>query len=330
MRKREYISPTSINLFHENRDEFYIRYLSDNRPPREPQTRPMSVGSAFDAFVKSFLHEALFGKNHKDSEIYSLDNIFVTQVEEHNRDWAFRVGKYTFDCYKECGALADLLLDLRQAVGEPRFEIELKGEIGLTSNVQGAYTLLGKPDVFFMNKDGFHTILDFKVNGFCSKGNTSPKRGYLKIRDCNTRQTKDHHKDAVPMRIMGMMINVAHNLEDIDEQWAGQTASYGWLAGAEVGEPFLVGIDQIVANQNGPHISDMPPLRIAHHRTRVSRDFQFKFHEKAKECWDACNNPEKYWDQNKMIVLDARATELKNISESDNPDDALFLQMSRQ
>ena len=49
-------------MFEKDHDEFYLKYLSENRPGRLPQTLPMSVGSAFDARVKSSLHEAIFGK----------------------------------------------------------------------------------------------------------------------------------------------------------------------------------------------------------------------------------------------------------------------------
>ena len=56
MRKPEYLSPTSISLHEKDVDEFYSRYLADNKMPRMAQTQPMAIGSAFDAFCKSYLH----------------------------------------------------------------------------------------------------------------------------------------------------------------------------------------------------------------------------------------------------------------------------------
>ena len=67
----------------------------------------MSIGSAFDAFLKSHLHKVLFGGTDPRFE---LEAIFEEQVESHNRDWAKVHGEYVFNFYRECGALADLHL----------------------------------------------------------------------------------------------------------------------------------------------------------------------------------------------------------------------------
>lgn len=61
MRKPDYISPTALKLYRDNRDEYYLRYLADTKSPRDGQTQPMSIGSAFDAYVKSDIHTKLFG-----------------------------------------------------------------------------------------------------------------------------------------------------------------------------------------------------------------------------------------------------------------------------
>ena len=55
MREIKYLSPSSISTFFDDRTEFYLKYCAENRPPRMKQTQPMSVGSAFDAFVKNHL-----------------------------------------------------------------------------------------------------------------------------------------------------------------------------------------------------------------------------------------------------------------------------------
>ena len=39
-----------------------MRYLADKAAPRLPQEPPMAVGSAFDAYVKSQLSWALYGR----------------------------------------------------------------------------------------------------------------------------------------------------------------------------------------------------------------------------------------------------------------------------
>src|SRR5689334_20567317 len=129
MRKPEYLSPSSLSCWLKDPTEYYRRYLSDIKPDKFPQDRAMASGSAFDAYVKSHLHDVIYGKNHKDSNKYQLKEIFEAQVEPQNRDWAWPVGAYLFACYKESGALADLLMDLSQASDDPRFEIEVKGVI---------------------------------------------------------------------------------------------------------------------------------------------------------------------------------------------------------
>ena len=59
-----YLSPTSLSTWKKCVDagdmtEFFIRYLADKRPPRPPQTIPMAVGSAFDAYVKCYIMDRL-------------------------------------------------------------------------------------------------------------------------------------------------------------------------------------------------------------------------------------------------------------------------------
>ncbi|MFA5758676.1 MAG: PD-(D/E)XK nuclease family protein [Clostridia bacterium] len=269
MRIPEYLSPTSIKLFYDDIEEFYMRYLSDVRRARDPQTQPMSIGSAFDAYVKSYLHEKIFGKGATAGGPYELETIFENQVEAHNRDWAWEHGKRVFEEYKKIGCLADLMLELGKAIGPPRFEFDVKGEI------EGV-PLLGKPDVFFINEQGARVIYDWKVNGYCGKALKSPMKGYLKLREGITCKT---HKDCYIIRFQGIDINVGMTLEEGDQGWASQLAIYGWLLGEPVGsEQLITGIDQIC----GP----ASRLRFASHRLKVSPDYQFALLENITNAWD--------------------------------------------
>jgi hypothetical protein len=157
MRKPKYLSPSSVKAWDSNRDEFYLKYLAENRPERFPQTMPMAAGSAFDANIKAFLHDRLFGPTHAQAADYKLDTIFEKQVEAHNRDWAKVVGKHIFDRYCACGAMADLMLELQKAAGPPRFEFDITGFV--TGKV-ASVPVLGKPDVFFTNAEGARVVLD--------------------------------------------------------------------------------------------------------------------------------------------------------------------------
>jgi len=278
MRKVEYLSPTSIAKFEESVDDFYLWYLVEKRPPKVPQTQPMSVGSAFDAFVKSYLHQNLFGKG-KDPR-FDLIALFEAQVEQRNRDFAYGAGKHCFEVYQKCGALSDLMIHLSSAVGEPRFELEVRGVIngyreGVTMTREGV-VLLGKPDVFFINAHGAHVVIDWKVSGYCSDYGASPLPGYVSIR--NDPKQNDQHRDACPMMMNGIMVNIATYLEYYRSDWATQLAIYGWLCGEEIGHEFIVGIDQLACRHGS--------IRVAQHRTRVSAAYQWKVFARAQQIWE--------------------------------------------
>lgn len=328
----KYLSPSSIDLFYANQKEFYLHYLSPERPPNPPQTSAMAAGSAFDAYVKSYLHSALFGK---DNDIrFNLDALLQAQVESQHVDQGRIVGQYLFDQYKKSGALVDLLTDLQGAIGRPRFELSVMGVIngyreGVTRNI-GGVTLLGKPDCIYINKEGYHIILDWKVNGFYSTYKTSPAKGYIRLRD-PSKGFKDmnHHPDCFPMNHRGMMINIAYGLDAVNKQWANQLAIYGWLSGVNVGEDFAVCIDQLVCDNTNPNLeADLKPsIRIAEHRLRISEAYQFKIFAECEYVWDIVNsdwffrNMSKEDSMNQCKLLDQVARNLKEGRESNDPKD---------
>ncbi len=294
MRQPKHFSPTSLSLFYSNPTEYYLMYLADNRPDKFPQTKPMSIGSSFDAYVKSYLHEKLFGKGHDPK--FDLTTLFEAQVEPQNRDWALPAGEYAFDIYKRSGALSDLMLDLQKAVGEPRFELEVKGVIdgyreGITLDV-GGVPLLGKPDVFYINKMGAHVVLDWKVNGFCSNSAISPMQGYVRLRENSL--NRGQHKNCQLMSLNGVMINVGQFLEELNEDWGRQLAIYGWLCGEDVGSDFIVAIDQLVCKPM-PGMP-RPHIRVAEHRLRIRPEFQWKVFAQAQQAWAIINSDHFFRD----------------------------------
>lgn len=268
MRFPQFISPSALAKYQESDEKYYLYYLADNPPPREDQTQAMSVGSAFDAFVKSYLFEKVMGK--KDEQ-FELATIFETQVEEHNRTWAWEAGKDCFNQYRESGALADLLVELESAKHEPRFEFTVKNNI---LNVE----LLGKPDVWYVDKYDNPIILDWKVNGYCSNYSVSPKRGYIRLRGPGNNQDGEHKKAQVS-KLNGVKINIAEFFEAIDKTWAQQLCTYAWLCGAEIGSFFIVAIDQLCC---GPG----KPIRVAEHRCQIGPDFQKKVINEYKYLWN--------------------------------------------
>lgn len=330
MRKPEYLSPTSIRTYFENPEEFYIRYLADTKVPRFPQTRPMSIGSSFDAFVKSYMHEAIFGKGYDLR--FDKTTLFEAQVEPHNRDWALQHGEHAFNEYKRLGSLADLMIELNQAVGKPRFELEIRGVVegkreGDVKTIEGL-PILGKPDVFYINKEGHSVILDWKVNGWCSRSPVSPMKGYVKIR--GDAKKSGHHKDCHLQNFQGVLINAAMYLEDGDEDWAAQLATYGWLCGEEVGSQFVTAIDQFAC---GPSGDLYPKIRIAEHRLRVSPQFQHKVHSDyltvSRVVQTGNLYPELSDEENKSKreMLDEKAKLLVEMMNSGTPEDQAFREL---
>lgn len=328
MRTPRYSSPTSITVFFDDREEYYLKYLAENRVPRFPQTQPMSIGSAFDAKVKSYLHYNLFGNYGSDNQ-YEFKNIFESQVEAHNRDWAIQHCEIVFKAYKESGSLADLMLELQAAAGPPRFEITVEGRVSHESNI-GGVPLLGKPDLYFVTIDGSHVIRDWKVNGYCGTRNLSPKKGYVIIRDGwdhkNTppsRNVNTPHKEAQCMRIGGITVNVATYLELIDEMWAKQVAIYGWLLGEPVASNFIVGIEQLVCSPGS--------IRIATFSNRISPDYQHKLYRQISNMW-RCIESGHIFDDMSREDSDDRCHTLDmyhKVHESDDPKDKWFSEATR-
>lgn len=290
MRLPKYISPSSLKTFEKDRAEFYLKYLADNKPPRMSQTRPMCVGSAFDAYVKSYLHNAIFG-NYGVDDAYAKEKIFEAQVEEQNRDWARVAGQHVFDSYSKAGCLADIMFELSQCVGKPRFEFSIEDFV---KSKIGNIPLLGKPDIFFTNKQGCRVILDWKVNGYCGNASTSPATGYIKVRDTwnglhakASRNNGNCHKDCIIKDHRGVKINGVIYMENVNGEWADQLAIYAWLLGEPIGsEDVVIGIDQIVGCGQSCIPDTNPDLRVANHRSRISRTYQLTLLGRLAYAWE--------------------------------------------
>jgi hypothetical protein len=239
----------------------------------------MAIGSAFDAFVKNYLAHNLFGECPPQFEI---EKIFEDQVEPQHRDWAFENGEYVFECYKKTGALADLMIELSAAVkGSLRMEFTLEGRIAHEKHVDGI-PLLGKPDCHVDLASGGMLTLDWKVNGYCATRPTSPKRGYVCLREPDGKRVM--HKDCQAMMISGINTNIATTLDQIDESWATQLAIYKWILGEPIPTKGIVGIEQIVCV---PQASGRPLIRVASHRMRIDCGWQLSLLNTIASIWDA-------------------------------------------
>jgi hypothetical protein len=323
MRTPKYLSPSGISLYEEDPAKFYLVYLSDNRPDKMPQTEPMAIGSAFDAFVKSYLYQQVYGAG-KDAR-YELMALFEAQVESPRRDKAYEHGKHVFEQYKAAGCLADLMLELKDAATPPKFEFEVFGQVeGRREGAErqlGAIPFLGKPDVYFTNKAGVRVIPDFKVNGFYSAYRRSPTPGYISL--CDTKQRYGAHKGAMVQMWQGTRINIAHNLEMFEKSWARQLAIYAWLVGEPVGsQMFVAGIEQVVCCPDT--VRPLPEIKFAKHRLRIGKEFQYEVFNKAAAIWDRVTSDHFFRElplresQMKCETLDKMSEKMKEPPKDDN------------
>jgi hypothetical protein len=271
MREPKYLSPSGLNCWLKDRDEYYRRYLADTRWPRDPQTKPMAAGSAFDAFVKARIYKDLGLGVDASME---LDALMTAQVDPELRDWGWDVGRELFDWYVSVGGLADVML-LCAGASDVRMEFEVRGLVTGPSESKaiGSVTLMGKPDLVVYRGEGRPVILDWKVNGYCSSRKPSPRRGYV-----NTRPGGRSHRDAVVgVDSGGDMRNLA---QGIDGDWGRQLAIYSWVMGAAVGEEWFCCIDQLCL---GP---DRDRWELAQHRGVVLAGEQHATWAACVECWD--------------------------------------------
>lgn len=284
MRTPEYLSYSALSTIEKNPEEFYVQRLADRRFPREPQSSPMAVGSAFDAYAKAALHSALFG--HGADPRYEFTTLFESQVEEQNRDFGLKAGNHVFKAYRFCGAYDHLIKELEQSVEPPQFEFTVKKEIG-------GVPVQGIPDCRFVLDLGeglIHCVYDWKVRGYCAKRTTSPTPGYEICLDCfkAPKQNKSHgqeHSRYLGKSFRGMTINAGY-FETCSTSFADQLCMYGWLLGEIPGsENVVLGIDEFTgkpAKKEG----DLPQLRFSRHRALCKKEYQFALVKRIQVAWE--------------------------------------------
>lgn len=311
MRNVIYLSPSGIECWRKDKEEYYLRYLAESRPPRDPQTIPMAIGSAFDSYVKSYISERVFGKGVRVE--FDIDSIFEKAVEPARRDQARIDGLHVFELYKNSGALADLMTQLA-AASDIKMEFEVQGTVLIQR--EGGVTLLGKPDLSFVSKTGREILLDWKVNGAYSSYTTSPLKGYTRYRD-EYGTGVGPHKDAVLNVVDGIKYNSATTLDKLQISWAQQLSIYAWLCGQPVGGQFLVAIDQIVGQLGGRQ-------RVAEHRLFIDSEYQHNLAREIDEIWEIIHSEWIFRDYNledskgRCELLDQRAFSMFGASQEEN------------
>lgn len=284
IRKIEYLSYSSFKLFEKDPEGFYRRYLSHNRPPRDPQNHYMAIGSAFDAFVKADLHKEFVGTNDPE---YTADALFEKQVESQCRDRARQDGKILYARYIKLGAMKSLRDEMKGCIN-PGFETSITAELEIT-RLPGGIPVLGKPDVQYISATGARVIHDFKCQGFYSKAAPSPYSGYIRMFSGD----KDHgtmHKSAMPRMHKGHTINGNAPLHLHCSDWAEQLTIYAWSLGCQVGDDYILSIDQILSNSQKGY------SRVAKHAGICTDEWQNKFYNRLHRCWQAAKTGHVFLD----------------------------------
>lgn len=267
MRIPKYLSPSALSCFEGGAEDYFLRYVVEPRLEREPQGKPASVGSAFDAYIKADLSGDPF------------DELFESQVEEQNRDFALGAGEFVYTEYKKTPAYKELKELVAKAV-KKRFECTIEVDCF-------GVPLLGKPDCCLTFECGIDLILDWKVNGYCGKRTTSPNQGYRRIYNTfeGGRNHDIAHKNFKPKMLGDFEVSEQY-MEDINDKWADQLCTYGWAL--DQTSDFIYEIHQVSAKPSA--IPDRPLLRVSTYRSGIRQSYRDHLETRYTENWNAVQN----------------------------------------
>jgi len=274
-RKPKYLSPSALACWERDPDEYYLRYISPVRKPRDPQTDPMAVGSAFDALVKNKISVDLHGYEATKDTDYALSNLVVDQCEDHTLPEALEIACILFDQYIECGAYGNLIAEIRKSTCDVRMEFTVRETIG-------GVPLLGKPDLHFNTNLHREVITDWKVSGSVSKAGVSPQQGYMLALDCNNSRTheKSHKKFDGTLHESGLIVN-RWKMNESTDYWADQLATYAWALGHDIGdESWVARIEQIAVRPGYK-------AKCVVHQSTVDSAYQHRLLARYQACWAA-------------------------------------------
>lgn len=271
------LSPSALARWEDRREEFFERYISPVRTPRQPQVNYMAVGSAFDAFVKSQIHSDIYGKAQTKGSQFDRQKLFESQVEEHIRDEVWERAEFLFNQYRMTGSYADLMSEIHKSNYAPEMEFKVSTEVN-------GVPIMGYPDLRYITKGGIHVIADFKVNGAFSNHGVSPLKGYKVARSIkrNGEIKRETHKDYVEEQLGDITIS-KHCLGSFSRDWATQLTMYAWCLGETPGdENFVTRMEQIACR---PTKSGDINVKIASHVSRISQNFQLEVMMRLCQCW---------------------------------------------
>ncbi len=263
--KVKYLSYSAFTLFEKDPEKYYLRYMAPNKPPRDPQNHHMAVGSAIDAFIKAELYSRLIGKG---DPAFGKQALFETQVEAPQRDMAWKAGTVLYNVYEKLGGMTNLLDHMKGCIGEPKFEKEVVGPVE-------SVTLLGRPDVHYIHRQGKRAVHDFKAQGYWAQTKAQAKPGYLRILPGGKAS-----RDCMPGYHHGIEINLSKQMQRVHLEWAEQLSMYAWILGEEVGGDYVLTIDHFCCDQQGGE------HRLAWYASICGSQWQREFFDRIKNAWE--------------------------------------------
>lgn len=244
-----YLSPSSLNTIEKMPNTIYVTRFMADPLPREPQGIGASIGSAFDYYIKEDLFKTKFPEK---KDLLPL----LQKSVETNKELAWSTAKNIISIYKELAYERDRFADV-----ELRRTIVLKG-IPITGYLDASYKC-GLPNIP-------QVPFDWKVMGAGSNSGASPKKGFKSLIDGFN--IKPPHKNWYEKI----------KIDEIDEAWAVQACTYGWLLDIPFGEEFPVYFDAIIVRPKG--------IRIAKYKALVDRRLQEQVYNKYYETWESLHN----------------------------------------
>lgn len=245
-----YLSPSALMQSKNQPNTFYMTRLINNRMEREPQSLAASVGSAFDYYVKldlinKFPHKAHFMQELKNG------------IEDNNVE-AHQAGKLAFERYDMGAFKRDEICDI---------------EVHTNKTVNGV-PLFGKLDATYFDDDftwDKGCPLDWKVSGYTSKKGVSPYPRYHRIwEDFKPKGAHKLYEKDIPFHL-------------IDETWATQLCTYGWLLGIPLGKPFPARIEMLCWGRG----SQNAKMRTAKYRGIITEEFQLGLIAQYESLWNS-------------------------------------------
>ncbi len=247
-----YLSPSSLMAAEKMPNTFFLSRLISDPLIREPQSLAASVGSSFDYCIKMKLMEEKF--KHKKVLLPEIKRGIETNIDE-----SFRAGKRAYKSYIE------------SAYNEKEYA---NVELHLNGLLEGV-PLFGKLDATCYDLKGDNSIipLDWKVTGYTSKSTTSPPPGYFRLWEgiC----PKPKHK----------LYDPEMPIETINESWATQLCTYGWLMNKPFGKPFYARVDVLVWKNGNIRC-------ITQYRGVITESFQNIVVHRYKRLWNLLNTGE--------------------------------------